>query len=128
MLQDTREKMMWNLLGGGANDYLIYDRQGYIFAYGCSKKTCTNLPSFTNDITSKEGYENLQSFLVLAANSNPIARCGARKTDPLLKHFAPTSAAENEALKVDGRQRRQPRRECSPSQTRPLLLEDRYRI
>ena len=100
MLQDTREKMMWNLLGGGANDYLIYDRQGYIFAYGCSKKTCTNLPSFTNDITSKEGYENLQSFLVLAANSNPIARCGARKTDPLLKHFAPTSAAENEALDV----------------------------
>ena len=100
MLQDTREKKMWNLLGGGANDYLVYDRSGYIFAYGCSLKTCTNPPSFSNDITTNEGYENLKSFLVLAANSNPIARCSSRKADPLLKHFAPTSAAENEALDV----------------------------
>ena len=100
MLQDTREKKMWNLLGGGANDYLVYDKSGYIFAYGCSSKTCSNPPSFSNDITTKEGYDNLKSFLVLAANSNPTARCGSRKADPLLKHFAPTSAAENEALDI----------------------------
>ena len=93
-------QVMWDLLGGGANDYLVYDKAGYIFAYGCSSKTCTNPPSFSNDITTKEGYDNLKSFLVLAANSNPTARCGSRKADPLLKHFAPTSAAENEALDI----------------------------
>ena len=96
MLQDTQELQAWRQFGGEKDDILIYDRQGFIFAYACSSDTCSqsNPPSFSNVLTTKAGYQNIQSLLILAANSAPLLRCATKKHDPLLKHFAPTNEIE----------------------------------
>lgn len=94
MLQDTKELQAWRQFGGEKNDILVYDRDGFIFAYACSQASCSNPPSFSNDMTSLAGFQNINSLLVLAANSAPLARCLTKKHDPLLKHFAPSTEIE----------------------------------
>ena len=92
---------VWRKFGGGVNDILIYDIKLMVFGYACSSQTCTKMPSFSNDLLSAEGFDNIKSLTVLAANSNNYARCTVnRGHDPLLKHFAPTSMAENQSVDV----------------------------
>jgi hypothetical protein len=98
-LQDTKELQMWRSIGGGKDDLIIYDSQGYVFGYACGKDTCAKPPSFSNDLTTPAGFANVQSLIILAGNSAPIARC-MTKADPLLKHLAPTTLADNEAVDI----------------------------
>ena len=101
MLQDTRDIQIWKQFGGEMDDVLVYDSAGLVFGYACSAQSCSNPPVFSNDLTTKSGYLNVQSLILLAANSAPVARCMTKKHDPLLKHLAPTTEIEaNEAFDV----------------------------